>query len=694
MNWWGNNTPNLPAWINNYYIVTIIKLNGEDYYILSLNGSSPVNSTIVANSSFIQIGENVLISGQFDFDRDADASLLPYFEIISSNSSGNTTYDARIPRKISNYNRIIVDNQILTTNIDFIFDIIVDGNKQNNINLSDTNAIWSTEYTTNRTGNITAKINSTGNLILQQFSNSTTFIVNDPKNSTNSTIVVSPNPVNIGDNVTVSGVLANFTGVTQVNVTVDGTLFNVTVDGSGYWELNYTTNRTGIITAEINSTENLIFQQFSNSTTFIVNDPNKSSTNSTVVVSPNSVNIGDNVTVSGVLANFTGVTQVNVTVDGNIQLVNVTSTGGWSLNYTTNRTGSINVTVSLSGNDNFFDFSNSTSFTVAKSSTNSTIVISPNPAQISENITVSGQLANYTGIASVNVTVDGTLFNVTVDGSGYWELNYTTNRTGTDLEVIVSFAGDENYTSFTNTTSFDVTKLAVNSTINIPETVKVGKTITIDGILVDKNGNLVANAQINVTVGGKVYSLTTDSNGRWSLTYKPTHTGNISFVLDYAENNEYFSYTNTATFNVVKGEAIVDVDVVKNSDGSVDVIVTVTDEDSDPIPDYKISVDLDGKYIGDVITDVDGIGRIHIPNSKLNDGKHMITVTPNNLNYNANPVSVEFETQNNNNDTNNTNKTSDNPVAIATMKNTGMPIITIILVLLTIFGITIRKKQD
>ncbi|KZX14502.1 hypothetical protein MBCUT_20740 [Methanobrevibacter cuticularis] len=339
---------------------------------------------------------------------------------------------------------------------------------------------------------------------------------------------------------------------------------------------------------------------------------------------------------------------------------------------------------------------NITSFIATKASTNSTIVVNPNPAQIGENVTVSGVLANHTGIGFVNVTVDGTLFaNVTVDVSGYWELNYTTNRTGTDLEVIVSFAGNENYTSFTNTTNFNVTKLGANSTVNIPRTVKTGKTITIDGVLVDENGNPIANAPINVTVDGKVYSLTTDSNGRWSLTYKPTHTGNVNIMVDYAGNDKYFIYTNTTTFNVIKGEAIVDMDVVKNSDGSVDVIVTVTDEDGDPICDYKVTVDLDGKNIGNIVTNFLGVGGIHIPSNELSDGKHVITVLSDNLNYYSDPVSVEFETQNkdnDNNDTNNTNKTNNNPVASATMKNTGMPIIAIILVLISMFGIILRRK--
>ncbi|KZX16427.1 hypothetical protein MBCUT_08130 [Methanobrevibacter cuticularis] len=557
---------------------------------------------------------------------------------------------------------------------------------------------WSLNYTTVRTGSVSVVVGLFGHGNFSDFSNSTTFTV--VKNSTNSTVVVSPNPVSIGNNVTVSGVLANFTGISGVNVTVDGTLFNVPVDGSGYWVLNYTTNRTGNLTVGVGFAGNDNYTSFTNSTNFTVNVVNKSSTNSTIVVSPNSVQIGENVTVSGVLANFTGISGVNVTVDGTIFNVPVDGSGYWVLNYTTNRTGNLTVGVGFAGNDNYTSFTNSTNFTVNvvnKSSTNSTIVVNPDSVNFGENITVSGVLANHTGIGFVNVTVDGTLFNVAVDASGYWELNYTTNRTGTDLEVIVSFAGNENYTAFSNSTTFNVTKLAVNSTINVSGTVKVGKTITIDGVLVDENGSVVANALVSVSVGGKVYSLKTDNRGRWSLTYKPTHVGSVNTVLNYAGNNKYFSYTNTTTFNVVKGKVIVDVDVVKNSDGSADVIAKVTDEDNDPIPNYKVSVELDGKHFGYIVTDVNGVGRIHIPSNKLNDGNHVITVISDDKNYNDNPVSAEFKTQNNdndNNDTNGTNKANNSSVATAAMKNTGMPIIAIVLVLLTIFGIGIRRKED
>jgi polymorphic membrane protein len=635
-------------------LTVVVSFVGNENYTAFTNTTNftvnkgSTNSTIVVSPNPVSIGENVTVSG------------------VLANHTGISSVT-----------------------------VIVDGNTQL---VAVNNGVWSRNYTTIRTGSISVVVSFAGNENYTSFSNFTTFSV--ASNSTNSTIVVSPNPVQIGENVTVSGVLANYTGVTQVNVTVDGSTQVVAVNSiTGVWSRNYTTNRTGSIGVVVSFAGNENYTSFINSTTFTVAS---NSTNSTIIVNPNPVSIGNNITISGHLANHTGLTSVNVTVDGSTQVVSVNNTGDWALNYTTNRTGTFDIVVSFAGDGNYDAFSNSTTFTVNtanKNSTNSTIVVNPNPVNIGENITVSGQLANYTGITSVNVTINGKLFTVGVDGSGYWVLNYTTNRTG-NLTVVVSFAGNDHYTSFTNATSFNVSKLSVKSTVNVLGTVKVGKTMKIDGVLVDENGKPVANAPVTVAVDGKVYHLTTDSNGRWSLTYKPTHTGTIDITLNYTGNNEYSRYANTTTFNVIKGEAIVDTNVVKNPDGSVDVIITVTDEDGDPVPDYKVSVDLDGKHIGDIVTDAEGVGRIHISSSKLNDGKHVITVSSDDVNYNANPVSAAFETQNNDNDnnetndTNNTNKTTNNLVASATMKNTGMPIIAIVLVLLTIFGINIRRKQD
>ncbi|WP_169805421.1 beta strand repeat-containing protein [Methanobrevibacter cuticularis] len=642
----------------------------------SVSGSTFINNTatvyssgaIYSSGANFSVRDSTFISNTANSNAGAIYCSGDYLDVSGSTFINNTANS--IGGAIYCYgSSAIVNYNYIFNNIDANgFDIVInDSGRRSNANLN-----W---WGKNNISDTISGVNTSNHYIL---------------NITNSSTLDN---VQIGNNVSFSLLVLNTTlnnaGVANlpdfvINGTFNGAAYNSSRNGN--FTYVFTILSGGIQTVDASSDD-----QYVNITFYTI----KGSTNSTIVVSPNLAHIGENVTVSGVLANHTGISSVNVTVDGTLFNVSVDGFGYWELNYNTNRTGTFDIVVSFADDGNYDAFSNSTTFTVNKSSTNSTIVVSPNLAHIGENVTVSGVLANFTGIGFVNVTVDGNLFtDVIVDVFGYWELNCTTNRTGTDLEIVVSFAGNENYISFTNTTSFNVTKLAVNSTMNVPGNVKVGKTITIDGVLVDENGDVIANAPIAVTVDGKVYSLTTDSNGRWSLTYKPNHTGSINAMVDYAGNDKYFSYTNTTTFNVVKGQVIVDIDVVKNSDGSVDVIVTVSDEDGDSIPDYKVSVDLDGKYIGDIVTDVFGVGRIHISTNKLSVGRHVITVSSDDVNYNVNPVSVEFETQNNNNDSNNTNKTNNNPVATATMKNTGIPIIAIILVLISVFGISIRRKED
>ncbi|WP_169805338.1 beta strand repeat-containing protein, partial [Methanobrevibacter cuticularis] len=452
---------------------------------------------------------------------------------------------------------------------------------------------WSLNYATVRTGSVSVVVSFAGNDNYTSFTNSTTFTV--AKNSTNSTIVVNPNPVSIGNNVTISGVLANHTGINQVAVTVDGLQFIVAVDSTGGWSVVYTTVRSGSVSVVVGFAGNDNYTGFTNSTTFTVA---KNSTNSTIVVSPNPVSIGNNVTISGVLANHTGINQVAVTVDGLQFIVAVDSTGGWSVVYTTVRSGSVSVVVGFAGNDNYTGFTNSTNFTVNmvnKSSTNSTIVVNPNPVNIGNNITVSGQLANYTGINQVTVTVDGTTFaNVAVDGSGYWVLNYTTNRTG-NLTVVVSFAGNENYTSFTNTTNFIVNmanKSSTNSTILV-DNVQIGENATISGQLANYTGI----NQVTVTVDGKQFNIAVNSTGGWSMVYTTVRTGSVSVVVGFAGNDNYTSFTNFTSFNVGKLGVKLTVNVLGTVKVGKTMIIdgVLVDENGNPVANALINVTVDGK---------------------------------------------------------------------------------------------------
>ncbi|MBF4467960.1 MAG: hypothetical protein ISP01_01010, partial [Methanobrevibacter arboriphilus] len=240
------------------------------------------------------------------------------------------------------------------------------------------------------------------------------------------------------------------------------------------------------------------------------------------------------------------------TVDGNIyDGVIINSTGGWNLTYLTNRTGNITVTVTYLGNDNYTAFSNTTSFEVLKNSTNSTILV--DNVHVGDTAVITGQLDNFTGIGSVNVTVDGNLYdNVIVDSiGGNWTVEHLTNHTGTYAVTVEYTESDTgNFTGFINSTSFNVSKLATTSSINIPSNVKVGKPFTVSGVLTS-GGKPLANTSVLVIVDGKTYKVTTNSLGVWKLSYTPKKAGKSTMKVSFAGNNDYLGFNVSKTFKVV-----------------------------------------------------------------------------------------------------------------------------------------------
>ncbi|WP_225370657.1 carboxypeptidase-like regulatory domain-containing protein [Methanobrevibacter arboriphilus] len=114
------------------------------------------------------------------------------------------------------------------------------------------------------------------------------------------------------------------------------------------------------------------------------------------------------------------------------------------------------------------------------------------------------------------------------------------------------YQGDNHYEGFIENKTFNVSKLATNSTIKLPSIIKVGETITINGNAYDENGNPLANITITVILDGRVYNLRTDSSGFWSLKYKPTHNGKINIKLTFNGNEIYLGFINDSSFNVKK----------------------------------------------------------------------------------------------------------------------------------------------
>ncbi len=414
----------------------------------------------------------------------------------------------------------------------------------------------------------------------------------------NSTISVDD--VHVGTIASISGQLANYTGNGSdlLNVTVDGNIYDgVIINSTGGWNLTYLTNRTGNITVTVNYLGNDNYTAFTNTTSFEVL---KNGTNSTILV--DDVHVGDTAVITGQLANYTGISSVNVTVDGIVYSdVVVDSIGGnWTVSHLTNHTGTYNVIVEYTELEtgNFTGFINSTSFDVLKNSTNSTIDVFGD-FRVGENISISGVLADVNSDpidnAQITIIIGNETFNVTTNSSGDWSLVYTPIHGGEFL-TWVNWAGNDNYTGFTNNTSFNVTKLDSNSSIVIPVDIKVNETVLISGVLSDENDNTISGAVLEVIVGGESFNVTTDSVGLWSLNYTPEHSGVFNLSLIYQGDSRYVGFVENKVFNVSKLATTSSINIPSNVKvGKSFTVSGVLTSGGKPLANTTISVIVDGK---------------------------------------------------------------------------------------------------
>ena len=235
-------------------------------------------------------------------------------------------------------------------------------------------------------------------------------------------------------------------------------------------------------------------------------------------------------------------------------------------------------------------------FSGSKLDTNSTISV--DDVHVGTIAVISGQLDNYAGNGSdlLNVTVDGNIYDdVVINSTGGWNLTYLTNRTG-NITVTVDYSGNDNYTSFSNSTSFDVLKNSTNSTIDVFGDFRVGENISISGVLADEDSGPINNVQITVTVGNESFNVTTNSSGVWSLVYAPLHGGEFLILVNWAGNDNYTGFTNITSFNVTKLATTSSIVIPSNVKVGKSITVSgVLTSGGKPLANTSVLVIVDGK---------------------------------------------------------------------------------------------------
>ncbi|RBQ22247.1 hypothetical protein ALNOE001_19710 [Candidatus Methanobinarius endosymbioticus] len=287
---------------------------------------------------------------------------------------------------------------------------------------------------------------------------------------------------------------------------------------------------------------------------------------------------------------------------------------------------------------------------------------------------------------------------------------------------ITSFINSTNYIAGNNTfynynysdDNHRNNKTVIN--INVSNnSLKIGEELIITAILTDEYGNPINNAEVNFYLNGILIGKnTTYENGIAYLKYKSNFTGEFTLNNTFNGNMQYSYSTNSTYLSVLKNETQLNITVNGNQIGET-ITLKAKLTYNPTIPGQRIIFKLNGNIIGEAITDSNGIASMNY--KFTNSGNHIfsaeylgnsyynpsstdlnliniyetpnVPIIPEPIEYHINNGTTN-NTQNNNLGNTSTIQRNSNSVntANAKMKSTGIGFIPIVLVLLSLLGIT------
>ena len=421
----------------------------------------------------------------------------------------------------------------------------------------------------------------------------------------------------------------------DVIFTINGANYTVHVSDSNVATYEYTPINNDTITVVATFTGNDKYNSnVSDSKAFNVNR-----LNSTITVKVDNITVGDVAAVN--ITVITGATgNVTITIgDEYNKTVGVTD-GVISVIVPGLTVGDKTVNVTYNGNDKYLPSSNSTDFTVGQTSAGMNIVV--------ENIT-------YGEIETIIVFVNAT-GNVTIklDGNEIETVNITDGKveypiSGLDAgnyTVEVIYNGDANTNATSLNANFTVEKADPVISIEV-EDITYGD---VEYIIVHVN----AEGNVTIKVNGKTVEEITLNNGnhvlkasRWDVpNYDGKATveaynleaGKYPVEVTYNGNNNYNKATATASFNVIKDNTTVDVQIESSiSVGETQVMnITIDNENATG----NVTIIIDGKNYTANVTN--GVANFTIP--ELPAGNHSVVVIyEGDKNLTGNWTSATFE---------------------------------------------------
>ncbi|OED30399.1 carboxypeptidase regulatory-like domain-containing protein [Methanosphaera sp. WGK6] len=489
--------------------------------------------------------------------------------------------------------------------------------------------VYTTEYTTILVGENTVDITYEGNGTYNPSKTTTTFEV------TKIDTVIKLDSIEntrVGATTTITGTLVdeenNIISDATIKVTVNGVEYTVTTNNEGKFEVSVEEKIATDVTVEATYNGDDTYNPSSDKTEYKVRKVNSSVT----VDQIKSVDVGKTVEITGVLTDENGETitdtEVIISVNGvEVAKVTTNSEGVYITEYTTILVGENTVDVNYAGNGTYNPSKIATTFNVTKIDTVITVDSIENNT-VGSTTTVTGKVVDEEGNpisdVDVTVTVEGKKYSTTTNENGEYKVTISEVLEG-DKTVEVTYNGNGTYNPSSNKTEYKVRKVNSSITVNPIESVDVGKTVEITGVLTDENGETITDAEVIISVNGVEVAKVTTEDGVYKTNYTTSVVGINNVTVNYEGNDTYNPCSNVTTFNVTKIDSIITIEPIENTTVGNRTTVTgkVVDEEGNSISGATVIITSPN---GNVITTTDEMGTYNVT-IKLPVGNHTINVS-------------------------------------------------------------------